>query len=43
VLVVTGLPEAEEEYGGLNVSFLEKPCPPEKLITRVKQLSGQAS
>ena len=42
VLVVTGLPEAEEEYAGLNVSFLQKPCPPEKLIARVKNLSGQA-
>jgi DNA-binding response OmpR family regulator len=41
VLVVTGLPEAEEEYVGLNVSFLQKPCPPEKLIARVKQLSGE--
>lgn len=43
VLVVTGLPEAEEEYAGLNVSFLQKPCPPENLIARVKQLSGQVS
>jgi|SRR5919108_853117 CheY-like chemotaxis protein len=43
VLVVTGLPEAEEEYEGLNVSFLQKPCPPEKLIDRVRKLSGQPS
>jgi DNA-binding response OmpR family regulator len=43
VLVVTGLPEVEEEYAGLNVNFLQKPCPPEKLIGRVKQLSGQQS
>jgi CheY-like chemotaxis protein len=43
VLVVTGLPGAEGEYAGLNVSFLQKPCPPEKFIARVKQLSGQQS
>jgi CheY-like chemotaxis protein len=43
VLVVTGMPEAEGEYGGLNVSFLPKPCPPKNLIARVKQLSGQAA
>jgi DNA-binding response OmpR family regulator len=42
VLVITGLPEAEEEYTGLNVSFLQKPCPPEQLIARVKQLCSQS-
>jgi CheY-like chemotaxis protein len=41
VLVVTGLPEAEEEYVGLNVSFLQKPCPPAELIQRVKDLSKE--
>jgi len=36
VIVVTGLPEAEEEYATLNVTFLHKPLPPEELIERVK-------
>jgi len=35
VIVVTGLAEAEDEYEGLNVSFLNKPCPPEELIRQV--------
>jgi DNA-binding response OmpR family regulator len=37
VIVVTGLAEAEEEYDGLNVTFLHKPCPPEELIRQVGQ------
>jgi CheY-like chemotaxis protein len=37
VIVITGLAEAEEEYAGLNVTFLHKPCPPEELISWVKQ------
>jgi CheY-like chemotaxis protein len=37
VIVITGLPEAEEEYAGLNVTFLHKPCPPEKLIFEVER------
>ena len=36
VIVVTGLAEAQDEYEGLNVSFLNKPCPPEELIRRVR-------
>jgi DNA-binding response OmpR family regulator len=36
VIVVSGLPEAEEEYRGLNVRFLQKPCPPEDLIRYVR-------
>jgi DNA-binding response OmpR family regulator len=36
VIVVTGLAEAEEEYSQLNVTFLQKPCPPEELIQRVQ-------
>jgi len=35
VIVVSGLAEAEEEYTELNVSFLNKPCPPEELIDTV--------
>lgn len=37
VIVVTGLAEAEEEYAELNVTFLQKPCPPEELIGKVRQ------
>ena len=32
VIVISGLPEAEEEYNGLNVVFRTKPCDPEDLI-----------
>jgi DNA-binding response OmpR family regulator len=37
VIVITGLAEAEEEYAGLNVIFLHKPCPPEELILQVER------
>ena len=36
VIVVTGMAEAEEEYVGLNVKFLQKPCPPPQLIQSVR-------
>jgi DNA-binding NtrC family response regulator len=36
VIVVSGLPDAHEEYGGLNVTFRVKPCDPEELIALVK-------
>jgi DNA-binding response OmpR family regulator len=36
VIVVTGMAEAEEEYSGLDVTFLHKPCPPEDLIRNVR-------
>jgi CheY-like chemotaxis protein len=32
VLVLSGLPEAESEYTGLNVLFRQKPCPPAELM-----------
>ncbi len=32
VLVITGHPEAADEYEGLNVQFLAKPCAPEALL-----------
>lgn len=41
VIVVTGLAEAEEEYADLNVTFLQKPCPPEELIRQVSQAMQQ--
>jgi CheY-like chemotaxis protein len=32
VIVITGLAEAEDDYRGLDVTFRQKPCPPEELI-----------
>ena len=37
VIVISGMAEAEEEYAGLNVTFLNKPCPPEELILEVQR------
>jgi CheY-like chemotaxis protein len=37
VIVVTGLAEAEQEYENLNVTFLQKPCPPPDLIQAVRE------
>lgn len=36
VIVVSGLPDAEIAYEGLNVVFLTKPCEPEDLISLIK-------
>ncbi|HXB22711.1 MAG TPA: response regulator [Candidatus Solibacter sp.] len=36
VIVISGLPDADQEYNGLNVIFRLKPCDPEDLITLVK-------
>ena len=36
VIVISGLADAQDEYAGLNVSFLHKPCPPEELIACVR-------
>lgn len=36
VIVISGLAEAEEEYAGLDVTLLHKPCPPEYLIGAVR-------
>lgn len=36
VIVISGLPDADEEYTGLNVIFRVKPCEPEELITLVR-------
>jgi DNA-binding response OmpR family regulator len=35
VIVISGLPDADSEYAGLNVIFRTKPCDPEDLITLV--------
>lgn len=36
VVVISGLPDADTEYAGLNVIFRVKPCDPEELISLVK-------
>lgn len=38
VLVISGLEEAAEEYGGLNVQFHMKPLLPEELLLSVARL-----
>lgn len=37
VLVISGMDEAEQEYAGLDITFLHKPCAPEDLIEQVRQ------
>jgi len=36
VIVISGMAEAEGEYKGLNVIFLRKPCPPDRLIREIQ-------
>jgi DNA-binding response OmpR family regulator len=44
VIVITGLPEAESQYTGLNVVFRQKPCPPSELIALVRDcMKSQAA
>jgi CheY-like chemotaxis protein len=38
VLVISGLPEAEDEYSGLHVTFRMKPVLPESLLETVRTL-----
>jgi DNA-binding NtrC family response regulator len=38
VLVISGLPEAEEEYAGLDVTFRMKPLLPEHMLEVVRRL-----
>ena len=43
VVVITGLAEAECEYAGLNVGFLQKPCSPAELIDTARASLSSAS
>jgi len=36
VIVISGLPDADQEYEGLDVIFRVKPCEPEELVTLVR-------
>lgn len=42
VIVITGMAEAEGEYEGLDVTFRQKPCPPEELIGLVRSALSHA-
>jgi DNA-binding NtrC family response regulator len=38
VIVISGMPDADQEYSDLNVIFRLKPCDPDELITLVKSV-----
>ena len=39
IVVITGLPGAEDEYAGQNIHFRQKPIPPEELIALVRTVT----
>ena len=41
IVVLSGLPDAESAYEGLDVTFRLKPFPPDSLIALVQDLLGQ--
>jgi CheY-like chemotaxis protein len=41
VLVLSGLPEAEDDYKGLDVTFRMKPLPPDELLRLVRSLLAE--
>ncbi len=41
VVVLSGLPDAETAYEGLDVNFELKPCNPDRLIALVQELLGE--
>ncbi len=44
IIVISGLPDAEDEYSGLtDVTFRQKPVPPPQLIALVQQKLGSKS
>ncbi|HWC19628.1 MAG TPA: response regulator [Terriglobales bacterium] len=42
VIVISGMPEVEKEYEGLNVVFRQKPCPPPELIELVRSAARKS-
>lgn len=36
VIVISGMPDAQQEYEGMDVLFRQKPCPPAELIQLVQ-------
>lgn len=43
IIVITGLPDAEDEYAGLDVQFRVKPVSPPELIQLVRDNTEQAA
>ncbi|MFB3812890.1 MAG: two-component system response regulator [Terriglobales bacterium] len=43
VVVLSGLPDVDEEYRGLDVAFRSKPCPPGELIALVRTFVQRAA
>jgi DNA-binding NtrC family response regulator len=43
VIVISGMPEAQQEYEGMNVIFRQKPCPPAELIGLVKDAAARGA
>jgi DNA-binding response OmpR family regulator len=43
ILVLSGMPDAEMEYAGLDILFQVKPFPPPEFIRLVRSLLGQRS
>src|SRR6185312_15809147 len=43
VIVITGMPDAEEQYEGLDVTFRVKPLRPSEFIALVRDSTGQAA
>jgi len=43
VIVISGLAEAEDEYSGMGVTFLQKPCAPPELVRRVRDRLARGS
>lgn len=43
VIVLSGLPDAQQEYEGLDATFRQKPCPPAELIRLVRRFVDKAA
>lgn len=41
VMVLSGLPDAEEEYADLNVIFRVKPLPPQEMLELVREVMAR--
>ena len=42
VMVISGMPEAEDEYQDMDIVFRAKPLPPPQLIALVRELLGKS-
>lgn len=43
IVVLSGLPDAPDNYMGLNIIFRQKPCPPAELVSLVRQSFNPAA